>query len=118
MFQETPPVGSTSEFKFGGQDGQKIDFVESQKALSEYSNRVLQVFTQTRERVYEIQNVIADTIPGVTRLGGSITDVSKIIGEVALASRRNVLASKEDVEGLYALTQVLGEVRDNYRFHH
>ena len=109
MFQEAPPVGSTSEFKFGGQDGQKIDFVESQKALSEYSNRVLQVFTQTRERVHEIQNVIADTIPGVTRLGGSITDVSKIIGEVALASRRNVLASKEDVEGLYALTQVLGE---------
>lgn len=96
------------EFKFGGQDGKTIDFIESQKALSEYSNRVLQVFTQTRERVFEIQNTIADTIPRVTRLGGNIADVSRIIGEVASASRRNVLASKEDVEGLYALTQVLG----------
>ena len=96
------------EFKFGGQDGKTIDFIESQKALSEYSNRVLQVFTQTRERVFEIQNTIVDTIPRVTRLGGNIADVSRIIGEVASASRRNVLASKEDVEGLYALTQVLG----------
>lgn len=108
MFQEKSKAGSPEEFKFGGQDGQTIDFVQSQKALSEYSNRVLQVFTQTRERVFEIQNAIADTIPGVTRLGGNITDVSRIIGEVASASRRNVLASKEDVEGLYALTQILG----------
>ena len=108
MFQEKPPPSDTSEFKFGGQDGKTIDFIESQKALSEYSNRVLQVFTQTRERVFEIQNTIVDTIPGVTRLGGNIADISKIIGEVASASRRNVLASKEDVEGLYALTQVLG----------
>ena len=99
------------EFKFGGDPNDpksKLDFVESQKALSEYSNRVLKVFTQTRERVFEIQTTIINTIPGITRLGGNITDVSRIIGEVASASRRNVIASKEDVEGLYALTQVLG----------
>lgn len=103
MFQETPKI---EEFNFGADA--KMDFVESQKALSEYSNRVLQVFTQTRERVFEIQTTITNTIPGITRLGGSIIDVSKIIGEVAEASRRNVLASKEDVEGLFTLTQILG----------
>lgn len=99
----TPPA-SSEEIVYG----QKFNFVESQKALSEYSGRVLEAFTQTRERIFEIQTAIIDSVPAITRLGGKIQDVSKIISEVAIASRRNVVASQEDIEGLFTLTKVLG----------
>ena len=111
MFQTTGSGAAPSgeSFSYGGKgDDFKIDFIESQKALSEYSNRVLEAFTQTRARVYEIQTAIADSIPNVRRLGGDIKDVSEIIGQVAIASRRNVIATAEEVEQLYAINKVLG----------
>jgi hypothetical protein len=112
MFQTSTGSGaapSGESFSYGGKkDDFKIDFIESQKALSEYSNRVLEAFTQTRARVYEIQTAIADSVPNVRRLGGDIKDVSEIIGQVAIASRRNVIATAEEVEQLYAINKVLG----------
>jgi len=112
MFQTSTGSGaapSGESFSYGGKkDDLKIDFIESQKALSEYSNRVLEAFTQTRARVYEIQTAIADSVPNVRRLGGDIKDVSEIIGQVAIASRRNVIATAEEVEQLYAINKVLG----------
>jgi hypothetical protein len=110
MFQTTAGATPSGEsFSYGGKgDDFKIDFIESQKALSEYSNRVLEAFTQTRARVYEVQTAIADSIPAVRRLGGDIKDVSEIIGQVAIASRRNVIATAEEVEQLYAINKVLG----------
>jgi hypothetical protein len=112
MFQTTgsgtgTPTGESFSLGGSGKDF-KIDFIESQKALSEYSNRILEAFTQTRERVYEIQTAIADATPGVRRLGGDIKDVSEIISQVALASRRNVISTAEEVEKLYTIQKVLG----------
>jgi chaperonin cofactor prefoldin len=103
----TTPITGDENIAFGGESG-KLDFVTSQKSLSEYSNRVLQALTQTRERVFEIQRTITDALPGITRLGGKIQDVSKTISEVALASRRNVIASEKDIQGLFTVTKVIG----------
>jgi hypothetical protein len=113
MFQTIPGTGTpgADDPKFAGGTEltiKDIDFVESQKALAEYSNKVLGAFTQTRGRISEIQTTITDTIPGVRRLGGDLKDVSAIISEVALESRRNVIANSEQVESLYAASQVLG----------
>jgi hypothetical protein len=102
MFQagSTPESGTGSSFSFAGGKGDSldprtIDFVASQKALSDYSNIVLKAFTQTRERISEIQVAITDATPNVRRLGGDIKDVSEIITQVAVASRRNVIATTE-----------------------
>jgi hypothetical protein len=112
MFQTIPGTGTPeADPKFAGGTGltvKDIDFIESQKALAEYSNKVLGAFTQTRGRISEIQKTITDTVPGVRRLGGDIKDVASIISEVALESRRNVIANSEQVESLYAASQVLG----------
>ena len=112
MFQTIPGTGTPgADPKFAGGTGltvKDIDFVESQKALAEYSNNVLGAFTQTRARISEIQKTITDTVPGVRRLGGDIKDVASIISEVALESRRNVIANSDQVESLYAASQVLG----------
>jgi hypothetical protein len=103
------PAGESFTYGGGGKlDPRDMDFVKSQTALSEYSNRVLKTFTQTRERIYEIQTAIADAVPGVNKLGGEIKDVSEIISQVAIESRRNVIASAEEVEKLFTINQVLG----------
>jgi hypothetical protein len=104
-------AGAGSSFTFAGGDSldpRNIDFVASQKALSDYSNIVLKAFTQTRERISEIQVAITDATPNVRRLGGDIKDVSEIITQVAVESRRNVIATAEEVEKLFAIEKTLG----------
>ena len=89
----------------------KVDagtFIESSDALAQYSNDVNKFFTQGRQRMSELQTSLADTTPAVARLGGGIGDVANIISKVAVESRRNVIASTEEVEKLYAANQVLG----------
>jgi len=111
MFQNTES-SETSGSKFsGGKDAKitdPIDFLESYKSLSNESIKVLKAFTQTRERIYEIQTAVVDTLPGIRRLGGDIGDVSGIISKVALESRRNVIATSDQVEKLFAIEKTLG----------
>lgn len=115
MFQNAPDSSPTSIADFtSGEDSIKklanlsnINLVKAQNLLSEFSGDILAVFTQTRERVYELQTSIADAIPGVQRLGGGIKDVSDTIGGVALASRRNVVATTKDIEELFAASKIL-----------
>ena len=51
---------------------------------------------------------VADAQPGVTRLGGNLTDVQKTMQEITAASRRNLVATGEDVEKIYAAVRVTG----------
>jgi hypothetical protein len=89
----------------------KVDantFIESSDALSQYANDINKLFTQGRQRMLELQTALADTTPSISRMGGSIGDVANIIGKVATESRRNVVASTEEVEKLFAAQKVLG----------
>jgi hypothetical protein len=106
MFQVTSSSAEES-FEFAGEN-LKDTLTKSQTALSEFSSQVIEAFTQGRERIYEIQTAITDTIPGVRRLGGDIKDVASIISDVALESRRNVVATSGVTESLFAASKVLG----------
>ena len=64
-------------------------------------------FGQGQERLSETYKAISDAAPRVARLGGSITDVQTTMQGIAEASRRNVIANTEDVEKLYAATQLI-----------
>jgi len=105
MFFETTTPDPAAGYAGGKEE---LDFVKSQEKLSEFSNQILGVFTQGRERVYELQNALAETTPKVARLGGNIKDVAGIIIGVAEASARNVVATDEQITKLYAATKVLG----------
>ena len=101
---------SISQFKEDLLNQLKVDaesFVKASNDLSKYATQINNVFTQGRQRIVELQTAIADTTPGITRMGGGISDVANIIGKVADASRRNVIATSEEVEKLYAATKVL-----------
>jgi len=77
------------------------------------STRLNKTLLENRQRIEEMQYAIADAIPGVQRLGGNISDVTRTMGDIAVASRRNVIANTESVEKLYAAGRLLGEnVRD------
>jgi hypothetical protein len=108
MFQGTTPTGENLDFAGGDDDIRNLDFVKSQKSLSEFSGQILEAFTQGRERIYELQRSITDTLPNVRRLGGDIKDVASIISDVALESRRNVVANSEEIESLFVASKVLG----------
>jgi len=101
---------SISQFKEDLLNQLKVDaesFVKASNDLSKYATQINNVFTQGRQRIVELQTAIADTTPNITRMGGDISDVANIIGKVADASRRNVIATSEEVEKFYAATKVL-----------
>ena len=83
-------------------------FINATLRLTESAVEINKVFTQGRQRIIELQQSVADTVPGINRLGGEIGDVLITISEIAQASRRNVVANSESVEELYAASKILG----------
>jgi hypothetical protein len=65
-------------------------------------------FTQSRQRVTEFSQAIGDTVPLVAKLGGNAADVSRVIDGVAAATRRNVVASSDEITKLFAAQKLTG----------
>jgi hypothetical protein len=84
------------------------EFAEAYKGISAGAIKINAAFGQTKQRLVEIQTAIADTAPGVRKLGGGINEVTNTINEIAEASRRNVIANSEDISKMYAANKILG----------
>jgi len=88
-----------------------VDWTTLAKAIENSyrtSVEINKTFGQGQERLSELMGAVSDAVPRVTRLGGSITDVQNTMKGIAEASRRNIIANTEDVEKLYAATEVVG----------
>ena len=77
-------------------------------SLSQAANSINNTFGQGRQRIIELRTALADAGPDVLKLGGDLSDVQKIISDVAENSRRNVVATTEEIEKLFAANKVLG----------
>lgn len=84
------------------------DFAEATERMTSWAREINNVFGQSRARITELQTAVVDAVPGINRLGGSIDDVGKAISDIAVASRRNVVANGEDIKQLFAATKILG----------
>jgi hypothetical protein len=86
---------------------QKFISISSQleKAATEVNNK----FGQTKERIVEIKTSIVDALPEIIRLGGDINSVQNEIQAIAESSRRNVVATTEQTEKLFAASKVTGQ---------
>ena len=84
------------------------EFGYNLERISSSARLINNLFGQSRERIIELQTEIANAQPAINRLAGNVGDVTKTIMEAASASRRNVVASTEDIEKLYASVKVLG----------
>ncbi len=81
----------------------------AQEALGQFSKSILQTFTQGRERIFELQRSLVDALPNIRRLGGDLSNVQSIISGVAESSRRNVVATTEQIEKLFVLEKLTGK---------
>jgi hypothetical protein len=102
------PKGVGDELKDAFKLPTAAEFAEAYLGISEGSAKINKAFGQTRQRIVEIQTAIADTSPGIARLGGNVNDVTNTISELAQASRRNVIANTEDVDKMFAAQKILG----------
>jgi hypothetical protein len=104
-------LGEAFHFKDGkiNMAGFVEDLGSAVSSLTSYSTEINKTFGQTRQRITEIQTTLADTLPGITRLGGSMKDVQETLSSIAEESNRNVLATTTQTERLFAATKVTGE---------
>ena len=66
-------------------------------------------FIGNRARIREMMDAVSAVGPEIVGLGGKFDDARKTIEGVALGSRRNVIATKEDVKELFATSKVIGQ---------
>lgn len=84
------------------------EFIYAFERISSAAREVNNLFGQSRQRINELKTEIVNSLPGIARLGGDVGAVADTIGEIATASRRNIIANTEDIEKLYASSKVLG----------
>lgn len=65
-------------------------------------------FVQSRQRVTEFSQAIGDSVPLVAKLGGNAADVSRTIDSIAAATKRNVVASSDEITKLFAAQKLTG----------
>jgi hypothetical protein len=73
------------------------------------ADKLNNAFLQGRTRLDEMNDAVSRAAAGVIRLGGDISEVSRTMIGIADGSRRNVIATEEQVSKLYAASTILGK---------
>jgi hypothetical protein len=112
-FNERDKVGSTEDALKGfTQIGTEIRLnLEQINALASQLNTQ---FGQTRERIGEIEGTLRSVEPYFNTLGATANEVAKIISEVSLNSRKNVVASSDSLKELLETSKVLGQSPEEF----
>ena len=80
MAQETSIGSMTEDIKKSISEIASLDaYKYAFSALGQQATDLNKTFTQNRQRIVEMQQSIADAIPGIRRLGGGIEDVTKLL---------------------------------------
>ena len=86
-----------------------VDLIlESMADMFEEAESLNKSFIQGRARMDEMSDAIARSAAGVIRLGGNASAASATMAEIAEGSKRNVIATEEQVSKLYAASTLLG----------
>ena len=101
--------GSAKELKESFERlGQPIDeILNAIGNMYQEANRLNEAFVQGRTRMDEMSDAVSRAAAGVIRLGGDISNVSVTMASIADGSRRNVIATEEQVSKLYAAATIL-----------
>ena len=103
--------GSLEELKKNIESlGSPIDkILESIGEMYDEADKLNNAFLSGRVRMDEMADAASRAASGVLRLGGDITDVSNTMAKIAEGSRRNVIATEDQVSKLYAASKILGD---------
>ena len=72
------------------------------------ADKLNNAFVAGRTRLDEMADAASKSAAGIIRLGGSISDVSTTIAGIAEGSRRNFIATEDQVSKIYAGATLLG----------
>jgi hypothetical protein len=92
----------------------KLENIVSNYIFDMYTeaNKLNASFVEGRIRMDEMADAISRSAAGVIRLGGSISNVTDTMEKIASGSRRNVIATEEQVSELFAASELLGKSTD------
>jgi hypothetical protein len=89
--------------------GSPVDkILQSIEDMANAGDALNKSFIAGRTRLDEMNDAAARSAAGIIRLGGDIGDVSTTISGIAEGSRRQFLATEDQVSKLYAATSILG----------
>ena len=89
--------------------GSPVDkILQSIEDMANEADKLNVAFVGGRVRLDEMNDAAAKSAAGIIRLGGDIGDISKTISGIAEGSRRQVIATEDQVSKLYAATAILG----------
>jgi hypothetical protein len=81
--------------------------LDSMADMFEQAESLNEAFVQGRTRMDEMADAIARSAAGVIRLGGDAAKASATMAEIAAGSKRNVIATEEQVSKLFAASTLL-----------
>ena len=101
------------EYRKGALSAFFTDITRAITDLDVYGGAINKAFGETRQRIGDIKTALADATPRIDRLGGDLAAAQHAITDIALATKRNVIATTEQTEKLYAAFKVTGvEIRN------
>jgi hypothetical protein len=113
MADETPkenPINSYQELKktfesLGSPVGKILDAIDGMATAADALNNS---FIAGRTRLDEMNDAASRSAAGIIRLGGGISDVSNTIAGIAEGSKRQFIATEDQVSKVFAATKILG----------
>jgi hypothetical protein len=89
--------------------GESADLVGNIGRIQDGITNINRSFGESRERFLEFSIAVSDSVSDFVRLGGRASDVSNTIAQIGEGSRRNVVATRESLQEIFATSQFLGE---------
>jgi hypothetical protein len=86
-----------------------LNFPDTLLKIESQATRINSLFGQNRQRIDELTTAVTNSSSAIISMGGDYKDVGETIVNIATASRRNVIATEQQVEELFAASKVLGE---------
>ena len=92
--------------------GESADLVGNIGRIQDGITTINRSFGESRARFLEFSTAVSDGVADFVRLGGSAEELSKTIAEVGQGARRNVVASQESLQEIFATAKYLNQEVD------
>lgn len=77
--------------------------------LEKYGNDLNKTMGLTKDRVVEMKAALGAAIPDIIAIGGSAEETRQVMSDLAMASKRSMIANQEITTQIFAAQKMLGE---------
>ncbi len=119
LFEKVTSIAKTVDKLAGGVGTalkSNLEWESVSKAIEEVDTKaheIVRIFGQGKENILAIKANLVDSIPAVTKLGGSFSDIAGMQKDISNSLGRNLIVNSNIYEKLYATTKVTGQGADS-----